>query len=67
MDKKEYYCNYVCEKGKKQREKLIWACESVFDAVSDMQSYINECYQTCPFKKEIESCEIPEKFIKFIR
>lgn len=44
----EYYCNFVCEKGCKQKRELIWKSESVFDAVSDMQEFIKDCEKTCP-------------------
>ena len=65
-DKRAYYCNFVCEKGKKQREKLVWECESVFDAVTDMYHFIDGCFPECPFKAEIEKTEIPEKYRKYI-
>lgn len=38
------YCIYNCEYGKRKAKELLQTCDSVFDAVIDMQEVIQECF-----------------------
>ena len=58
----EYYCNFVCEKGCKQKRELIWNSESVFDAVFDMQEFIKDCEKTCSVLPARDACIVPDNF-----
>lgn len=43
------YCYLWCEKGKKNSERLLNTCESVFDAAFDFQLFTEACFNTCPY------------------
>ena len=45
------YCYETCAKGQEVAKKLIWDCESVFDAAFDFECFTKECFKTCPYKQ----------------
>ena len=50
------YCITQCKYGKVKMEELLHSCESVFDAVADMQLFAQNCSRSsiCPFNKNVE-------------
>jgi hypothetical protein len=49
MDKA--YCYEKCEKGKAFAQKVIWVCESAFDAALEFDCFVEECFKACPYKE----------------
>ena len=41
------YCIKECKKGILKKTELIDTCDSVIDAVFDMQAFIDNCIKTC--------------------
>lgn len=39
------YCLHQCEYGRQKPQELLQVCDSVFDAIEDMQSFVEECWQ----------------------
>lgn len=48
------YCSGKCPTGKKVSSEFLNNCESVFDAAYDFQSFVENCYKTCPHRAEYE-------------
>lgn len=46
------YCYKKCMKGKNTGEKFLVEADSVFDAVSDFEDFVKDCFKTCPYKNE---------------
>lgn len=61
MDSKHFYCSFVCKKGCEQRNKFMDECESVFDVVSSMQSFVKDCSVKCLYKEKRDTFIIPKK------
>ena len=50
--KEQYkYCINQCSKGKKKYQELLQTCDSIFDAVDDMQKFTEGCHKnfSCSF------------------
>lgn len=47
------YCINQCECGKKKVQELLQSCESIFDAVDDMDIFTQSCFNSasCPLKQ----------------
>lgn len=41
------YCIKECKKGILKKTELIDTCDSIIDAVFDMQAFIDNCIKTC--------------------
>ena len=41
------YCCTSCERGIEVKNDLLARCDSMFDAVSDIAIFCNECSKTC--------------------
>ena len=48
------YCFNKCNKGMSTRKEILDKSDSVFDALTDFQSFAEECYKDCPYKAEHE-------------
>ena len=51
------FCDTECPIGKRAKEELLNRRNSAFDAAIDFNYFIDECRETCPFKKVIEEKE----------
>jgi hypothetical protein len=47
------YCYKYCEKGKAEASKILADSESVSDAAIDFNYFVEECFNTCPYKDEV--------------
>lgn len=54
------YCLKTCKKGQEASKKFLDENNSAFDAVIDFQFFTDDCYNTCPFKAELDK-ELAEK------
>ena len=45
MENPNDYCINKCEIGKEKMKELLHNCDSVFDAVIDMQCFIKKCME----------------------
>lgn len=49
-EEQQKYCIHQCKQGKQKVHELLHICDSVFDVVEDMQSFIKECWKKgCPY------------------
>lgn len=48
------YCYQTCPKGKETSEKFLSENESVYDAAMDFRYFTDKCFETCPYKAELE-------------
>ena len=46
------YCNKKCPIGISASKEILNESESIFDAVLDFNTFVDKCYQACPYKDE---------------
>ena len=44
------YCYEKCDIGVKAGKQFLEQNESIFDAASDFQCFVENCFQACPYK-----------------
>lgn len=44
------YCCKECVKGRAAKDIFLKLRESVFDAASDFDLFVEDCYKNCPYK-----------------
>ena len=48
------YCINKCHKGMTTAKEILDKSDSVFDALTDFEAFIEDCYKNCPYKAEYE-------------
>lgn len=46
------YCDKKCPIGIKASKECLDQSNSAYEAAMDFLSFVDECFKTCPFKKE---------------
>jgi hypothetical protein len=47
------YCYKKCEKGAQVCKEFLQNSDSVFDAASDFELFVEDCLKTCPYKDQL--------------
>jgi hypothetical protein len=55
MSKINDFCINECPLGIKKSDEFLNKNNSVYDAVADMWSFVDECLKTCPYKDKFEA------------